>query len=219
MAIRREILVTGCPRSGASMITAALTACGAFGGEMSKRGMYSNDRIREELMKPYLLQAGYDPDGITKLPVTDDLFIPHNWNRRVYETLEHQEDTGDTWIYKDARVALTWPIWEHAFPNAKWVIVRRRTGDIVQSCMKTGYMTGRSTEDEWKEWVREHNNKFVEMIDHGLNCKVIWPERMVHGDYQQLYELCEWLGLEWNKDALNFIEPLLWGHKQKERSI
>ena len=154
MAIRQEILVTGCPRSGASMITAALTACGAFGGEMSKRGMFSNDRIREEVMKPYLKEAGYDPEGRKDIPITDNLMIPQNWHKRVWDILVDQGHNGRTWIYKDARIALTWPIWEHAFVNAKWVIVRRRTGDIVQSCMKTAYMTGRSTEEEWKQWVR-----------------------------------------------------------------
>jgi hypothetical protein len=217
MAIRREILVTGCPRSGASMITAALTACGAFGGEMSKRGMYSNDRIREELMVPYLMQLGCDPEGRLNLPVTDDLLIPQNWHRKVWDILVQQGYNGTAWVYKDARIALTWPVWEHAFPNAKWVIIRRRTGDIVQSAMKTGYMVERDTEEEWKEWVRQYNNKFVEMISSGLNCKVIWPERMVHGDYKQLYELCEWLGLKWNKEALNYMEPLLWGSRKKEK--
>jgi len=55
------------------------------------------------------------------------------------------------------------------------------------------------------------------MVTEGLNCKVIWPHRMVTGDYSQLYETIDWLGLKWNDKALNFIHPLLWGNKQKER--
>ncbi len=78
-------------------------------------------------------------------------------------------------------------------------------------------MTAYNTEKGWIEWVRQYEQRFVEMITEGLNCKIIWPERMVYGDYQQLYELCEWLGLPWKSEALNFIDPLLWGSRVKER--
>ena len=62
----------------------------------------------------------------------------------------------------------------------------------------------------WLWWVRQHEQRFVEMIQAGLNCKIVWPERMVNGDYSQLYETLEWLGLEWNSEVLNFIDPKLW---------
>jgi len=216
--MENPILITGASRSGTSMITAALNACGAFGGEMSKRGMYSNDRIREEIVKEYFQWLKVDPNGQYPLPQTKDLFIPMDWKSKIMSILREQGYSEGSWIYKDARSCLIWPIWNHSFPNAKWIIVRRRTGDIVKSCMHTGYMVGHSTEKGWIDWVREHEKKFVEMVTEGLNCKIIWPERMIHGDYYQLYELCEWLGLTWNKKALNFIDPLLWGSKQKERS-
>ena len=214
--MEHPILITGASRSGASMISAALNACGAFGGDMSKRGMYSNDRIREEIVKEYFDWMQVDPEGQFPLPLTKDLFIPMDWKSKIMGILESQGYTDGPWMYKDSRSCLTWPLWNHSFPDAKWVIVRRRTGDIVESCMKTGYMSGYSTKEGWIQWVREHENRFIEMMTEGLNCKIIWPERMVHGDYKQLYELCEWLGLPWNKEALTFIEPLLWGGKQKK---
>ena len=55
------------------------------------------------------------------------------------------------------------------------------------------------------------------MIEAGLNCKVVWPERMVSGDYQQIHETLEWLGLKWNKEVINWIDPLLWYNRKKER--
>jgi hypothetical protein len=54
------------------------------------------------------------------------------------------------------------------------------------------------------------------MITEGCNCKIIWPERMVDGDYDQLYELCDWLGLKWNNNSLKFIDTLLWKSRQKK---
>jgi hypothetical protein len=124
-----------------------------------------------------------------------------------------------------------WPAWHYAFPNAKWVLVRRRTGDIIQSCEKTAYMrafknaanreaVGTQTEDEgWRWWVHENEKRFVEMMNEGVNVKVIWPERMVHGDYQQLYDTLDWLGLKWTSDILNFIDPLLWSSRKKEGRV
>ncbi len=40
---------------------------------------------------------------------------------------------------------------------------------------------------------------------------------MVQGDYQQMYETLDWLGLPWNKEVIDWIDPLLWVSRQKER--
>jgi hypothetical protein len=130
-------------------------------------------------------------------------------------------------MYKGAKMVLVWPLWHYAFPNAKWIIVRRRTGDIINSCLKTSFMraftnlknqkkVGVETErDGWLWWVRWHEQRFVEMIQEGLNVKVVWPERMVTGDYQQLYEAIEWAGLDWSSEIYNFIDPKLWKARRK----
>jgi len=40
------------------------------------------------------------------------------------------------------------------------------------------------------------------------------------GDYKQLYETLDWVGLSWKSEILNFIDPLLWGSRKiKERRI
>ena len=55
------------------------------------------------------------------------------------------------------------------------------------------------------------------MIEAGLNCRIIWPERMVTGDYQQIYETIEWLGLRWNNAIPSIIDPLL--NKSREVAV
>jgi hypothetical protein len=62
----------------------------------------------------------------------------------------------------------------------------------------------------WKWWVHQFEKRFVEMIMEGVNCKVVWPHRMVYGDYQQMMETIEWLGLKWNSQVLSFVDPKLW---------
>jgi hypothetical protein len=189
------------------MIAATINMCGAFGGNMSKRGMYGNDRIREELVKLYL--------DMIKVNLE---YIPVNWGISISAIMEEEGYKQGAWMYKDSNICQMWKVWNYAYPDAKWVIVRRRTGDIVQSCMKTGYMTTYDTEEGWLGMVHDYEKKFVEMITEGLNVKIIWPERMVNGDYRQLFELCDWLALPWKKEALGFIDSLLWKSKQKERS-
>ena len=227
------ILITGCARSGTSMVAGVINLCGAFGGNMSgpnknnKKGMFENSVIRERVMKPYLLEMKADKMGQFPLPNIQKLKIPLDWKNSIENVFHEQGYQEGPWMYKGAKMTITWPVWHYAFPNAKWIVVRRRTGDIINSCLKTSFMrafanpvnrkrVGVETErDGWLWWVRQHEQRFVEMIQEGLNVKVVWPERMVTGDYQQMYEAIEWLGLEWSSEIYNFIDPKLWKARRK----
>ena len=229
MIDQSPILITGCPRSGTSMIANVINMCGAFGGIMSKRGMFGNDRIQNETVDSYFDSIKADRLGQFPLPAADDLSIPTKWKQNVESILLAQGYHKGPWMYKDSRLSLMWPIWNYAFPNAKWIIVRRRTGDIISSCMQTGFMkafgllenqkaVGATNEQEgWLWWVRQYEQRFVDMMTEGVNCKVIWPDRMVNGDYEQLYQTLDWLGLEWKSEVLNLIDPLLWHVRRKEK--
>ena len=229
------ILITGAARSGTSMVAGAIDTCGAFGGNLSgpnrnnRKGMFENARIRNQIVKPYLREIGMDPMCQFPLPDIPSLPIPNDWRERVENVIKDEGYRGEgSWYYKGAKACLLWPIWHHAFPNAKWIIVRRRTGDIIQSCLKTSFMRAFQREafrkavgvdneaDGWKWWVRRHEERFIEMITEGLNCKMVWPERMVQGDYQQIMETIDWLGLEWKSEVLSFIDPKLWKSRQKK---
>ena len=233
MIEKPPILITGCARSGTSMVAGVINLCGAFGGDMSgpnrnnRKGMFENHRIRNSVVKPYFRRIGVDPLGQYPLPDVNNLIIPTNWRQSIEQIIEQQGYKDGPWMYKGAKMVLFWPVWHYAFPNAKWVIVRRRTGDIINSCQKTGFMrafaleknrkaVGVETEaDGWKWWIHQHEERFREMMIEGPNVKIVWPERMVHGDYTQIYETLDWLGLEWKSEVLSFIDPLLWKARQK----
>lgn len=197
------------------MIAATINLCGAFAGDMSKRGMYCNDRIRELLVKPYLAKQGIDTEGIN--PLKDEIPLDSSWRENVNRILKSEGYIRGPWMYKDPRMAHMWKVWDYAYPNAKWLIVRRRTGDIIESCLKTKYMVAYDDREGWLEMVHAYEKRFIEMVTEGVNCKIIWPERMVNGDYTQIHEVCEWLGLPWKEEALNFINPLLWGRKERRK--
>lgn len=226
-------LVTGCARSGTSMVAGVINLCGAWGGKMSgpnrhnEKGMFENSTIRDSITKPYLREIGVDPLGQFPLPDTGKILIPANWRVKILQVLHDQGYPGGPWFYKGAKMCLMWPVWHFAFPTSKWVIVRRKTADIVNSCERTGFMrafnrsfaqraVGAKTSAEgWLWWVHQHEDRFREMIAAGLNVRIVWPERMVDGDYEQLQETIEWLGLPWNEEgAKAFIEPKLWKARQ-----
>lgn len=233
--MKEPILITGCARSGTSMVAGIINICGAFGGKTfgpnknNEKGMFENQTIRQAIVKPYFMQINADPLGQYPLPNIKKLAIPLDWKQRVEKAMIHDGYKDGPWFYKGAKMCLHWPVWDYAFPNAKWIIVRRRTGDIANSCLKTGFMKAYSSpavqkainvqneRDGWIWWVRQHEKRFVEMIQAGLNCKIVWPERMVDGDYSQMKEMLEWLGLEWKSEILDFIEPKLWKARQLKK--
>ena len=234
--MNEPILITGCARSGTSLVAGAINKCGAFGGNMSgpnhnnKKGMFENAHIRNDIVKPYLKKIGVDPMGQYPLPNVDSLMIPTDWKQRIQATITEEGYTNGPWMYKGAKMCLFWPVWHYAFPNAKWVLVRRKTPDIIRSCIRTGFMRAfqsvenqkavgaKSEEEGWLWWVREHEKRMAEMVNEGLNCKIVWPERMVRRDYAQLHETIEWLGLEWTNDVIDFIDPLLFHSRQNKET-
>lgn len=209
------IFVTGIERSGSSIIAKIINMCGAFTGQTTE--MMENKALKRLVDTYYVYDLKLPIFGQKPLPNTQQLKVPMDWKEKVDTLLEKQEYTSP-WMYKSNRLAQIWPVWNHAYPNAKWIIVRRRTGDIIQSCMKTGFMNAYVDQEGWKEWVRTHEKLFVEMIEAGLNCKVVWPERMVVGDYSQIYEMLDWLGLEWNEGIVTMVQSQLKNSIVKERS-
>jgi hypothetical protein len=205
------IFVTGADRSGSTMIAKILDLCKVSSG--SCNGMLENKVIVEA-------NADLLSEHFLSFPDTESLKIPYSWKAFI-DGVRLAQMNGSPWMVKHSSLARLWPVYHYAFPNAKWIIVRRRTGDIVHSCMKTGYMKEfkcplalqkleLTTEQEgWLWWVRRYEERFIEMMQAGLNCKIIWPERMVTGDYEQIFEMVDWVGLKWNNKIPSIIDPML----------
>lgn len=208
----QPILITGAKRSGSTFIARILSMCGAFGGACNN--MYENTVIHS--LHYEMLQ----PESI--IPKTDGIRIPFNWAELIELELEQEGwDKQTKYFIKNSLLALYWPVWDYAFPDAKWIIVRRRTGDVIQSCLKTGYLKTfknpevlktlnvDSEKEAWLWKIKQYEQKFVEMIQAGLNCRVIWPDRMADGNFLQIMEMVDWLGLKWNTKIPSVIYPLI----------
>ena len=229
------ILITGAARSGTSMIAGSIYLCGAFKGKTgqgniyNKKGMFENLRLREEIIKPFLSGMGADKLGQYPLPETNKIKMPVDISLKIKTIMRDEGWNGrDPWMWKCAKMSLVWPVWAFAFPRSKWVIVRREDKDIVQSCIKTGFMNklqrqevqrhigAKSDQEGWQWWVDRHKEKFAQIISAGVNVQTVWPEKLIEGDYSQLKDTVEWLGLEWDGSAVaDFIEPKLWKTRRK----
>jgi len=231
--MKEPILITGAARSGTSMVAGCVNLCGAFGGDMcgpnknNERGMFENHAIRNHIVKPYLRRIGADALG--QYPLPTETPTPTNWRELILDTMRKQGLREDMdWMYKGAKMTMHWRVWHAAFPNAKWIIVRRRTPDIIRSCERTGFMrafkhtkvqqaVGIDNEaDGWRWWVAQHEKQWQAMLEAELDVRQVWPERMVEGDYRQMQSLMDWLGLQWTTNVYQFIEPKLWKARQQK---
>lgn len=215
----RPILITGCARSGTSMVAGIINLCGIFGGIMSgptpnnKKGMFENARIRNEVVKQYLISIGSDPLGQKPLP--PDIYtgfpIPDLRNR-ILEILDGQGRNGKRWFYKGAKMCLIWKHWHDAFPEAQWIIVRRPDEQIADSCMRASFMRAYHDVSGWMKWIEYHKRRWEEMKK-SADCTEIWSDRIVKGDFSELKKALAHLDLEWTDRVIDFVEPVLYNIK------
>lgn len=197
------ILVTGLPRSGTSLVTGVIRACGAWTGETTgpsewnTKGNVENADIRENMVKPYLKRVPACPLGLRSLPIVGlpPIHSGACWRKGFEAYIRRQGYKPPAPIvYKDAKIALMWRQWAIAFPDAKWVIVHRNLDDVIASVMRATPMSKRFGGDpvvvrQWAIGYTMHVNSIPS------------PHRVKATD--DLRPLIAALGLEWNEQAVN----------------
>lgn len=222
----RPILITGCARSGTSMTAGIIHLAGAHGGDcfgttrFNRKGMFENKKIRQHLVKPFLRSINVDPLGQKPLPDIEAVKLVSNktveeWRSFVVNTMRSEGYNGNGhWFYKGAKMCLKWPVWQRAFPEARWIIVRRHSEDIVRSCLKTSFMKAYKTREGWLEWVEQHKERFLEMEAAGMDIQYVWPQKMIDFDLKEIKNVILKLGLDWDQQKVeDFIEPAYWSGK------
>jgi len=153
------------------MMGKALCDAGFFSGKTVKpdkdnpHGFFENAGIRREVVKAALQAAGADPLGVNRLP---QVYVPvFDLRERVESLLKGEGWRGEPWFYKETKLALMWPAWVAAFPDARWVIVWRDRDEIVDSCLRTGFMRQHSDDPRfWREWVDDYRARLNELRAH-----------------------------------------------------
>lgn len=216
------ILVTGLPRSGTSLVAGILALCGAWTGDTTppspwnRKGGFENEALKDRFVKPYLALDGVDPLGLDPLPrlAMPPLVAPEIWRQLVSGMVDELGlPPGQPWLFKDAKLALVWRQWAAAFPEARWLVVRRRRDGVVASALRAEPMARRLGYDwaRWKRWAHDYLAHLEELKAGVEGVVEVWPDRDVFGDPARMKPVVEGLGLTWRPEAVaDFVDARLW---------
>lgn len=226
--ITDPIIITGAQRSGASMTAGIIAACGAFSGQCftpegkERHSTFENLNIRNHIVRPFLSGIGADPNGQKPLPKIELCHAKAKtlgsvWRSRVLSIMKQDGWGGELaegwrWFVKSSSACLIWPLWAAAFPDAKWVIVRRGDKEVVRACLATAFMRAYHDDAGWSAWIATHRERFEEMKS-SMAPRVLefWPESIVRGELADARSMIGALGLNWHEDQVEeFMAPALW---------
>ncbi len=196
------IMIAGSACSGLDNIASVLHHAGLWSGiysfDKTRRSKYHpafiNGKILQEISRP-LMKCGRRGDifGQAYLPTKRD----RNWMNTKEEAdwlcknltsiiLKQGYEEGQ-WFIMCAKACLVWTVWNRAFPDAHWILVRRKKEDVIVDCLERPYMRAYRTEAGWGEWYDIHVECFNEMIcDLKKRIHIVWLEPVLSGDYNEL---------------------------------
>jgi len=207
------------------MVAGSLGICGAWLGKTVPAGNIANPKgffehivLREQVNKRILIQLDCDPLGVQRLPGLQSLPVIPELGDVICRIIEKEGyKPSQPWLFKDAKLTLTWPTFHAAFPDARWVLVRRSPDDIVRSCLNTPFMSQHSTDPElWHHWIKQYQLRLDQLRETVACSRDIQAEDLVHGNLEPLHALVDELDLTWKEKELgNFITTDHW-HGQKK---
>jgi hypothetical protein len=213
------IFIVGLPRSGTSLVAGLIKTCGAWSGSTvpagtyNPKGFFENKQIRDGINKPLLANLGGDEAGVTELPSLEDIPLSISLRSDIARVLAEQGFTGRSpWMFKDAKLSLTWPAFAAAFPKARWLIVNRQIDDVVDSCLRTPFMARHSKDPEfWREWAANYIYRIEALKASGAKFWQLDADLLISGELAQFQSVTRDLELTWNEKAIRgFISPNYW---------
>ncbi len=186
--------------------------------DFNPKGYYENLELGA-LIKSFLRQRGLDPLGQWPLPRTQHIVDEISEgaaltqvDARIRTILLDQGYTPTRpWMLKQVKLLLIWPVFATLFPTAKWVLVRRDSEKIYDSCMHASFMTRFKDRNGWKMWLDVHLQKLVEIQSSVNNVFEFWPDTAMGDNLDGVRSLIQFCGLEFKKTHVqNFIDPDLW---------
>jgi hypothetical protein len=215
----QTIFVVGCARSFTSMIGEILYRSGIFAGRIggtknphNPNGMFENLDLREKVVKPYLRKHGFDPRGQKPL-VNYNKHYPDNTIRSETIKILYSQGLkpGQSWFYKEPKLCMVWRAWNENFPNAYWVVVKRRLSDTAISCFNTRFLTAYNNSEEWFAWAAKHELALNALKSEVENVFEVWPEKILCGHFSEVRALCSFLGVAFrHKNISKCVNKKAW---------
>lgn len=186
------IFVTGVPRSGTSLTVKILQSLGARTGPVNV--LYENLGVRETVLKPLIKANGGDPLGQKSFP---DLGAVKGGNLREALASHIGVPIGPATLYKDPKVTLVWPAFVEAFPEAKWVIVRRDIESQIDALIRVPFITIHGNDREaWRAWVGEYEWR-LDRLAEKTGALIVRPVDFIN-DPEEFAPVAEYAGLRFD---------------------
>ena len=210
------VIITGTARSRTSMTTQILELSGLFLGDViqetksNPQRQLENHHIIKQVQKPHLKQYGFDHKGQNPLP-------PVKWHEpdpaRRTMVLNIMKKQGlkpkMKWGFKDTKPCLDWRTWNDAFPNAYWIVTERKDQDVIQSCLRTTFMTKYKDESGWQIYIDEHKKRFKDMFNNLERIYKLNTDDVVKFKFDVLEKIIKDIGLNWDYDKVKAqIKPI-----------
>lgn len=193
------VCIAGMHRSGTSMVTRLLHACGLFLGreeELAGPALDNPEGFWENLNfvglnEEILARCGGSWDALPALPAgwesgpeVEPLLGPARELVARYDRHRH-------WGWKDPRNSLTIPFWRRVVPSLKVVVCIRNPLEVARSLFVRGDATGDS---QLQLWLRYHR-QILSATPHA--CRIVTHYQSYFEDARaELRRVTDWLGLE-----------------------
>jgi len=177
------IIITGCPRSGTTLTSLVFQACGANFG---KTNALLEDVPFKRSLKKNLSFSGYD--FLAQHPIPETPLEPH-------KPLVFPKE-----IVKECKSVFFWEHIHEKFPDAKWVIVRRKQPEIASSCVRTSFMMRHKEHKDWFPMIRTYEKHLEDMKAH-VDFHEVWPKEFKNNpEDTSMRDAVEWCGYTWDED-------------------
>lgn len=217
--MKNLIFVTGAVRSGTSLVAGSLYHAGAWGMDERRDDMESRIFFYGDDKNP----KGYFEHNF----LIDDL--EHAARKKGAVNLQGRKTFEETVASIAARHSVPddrpvflkgysfiafdggigWQRWREAFPQAKWVVVRRDAEDINRSCIRK-YKRSDDLVHSKGRVLRSIPKLLADFDRAGTDYFEIWPFEEIDDPKLVAFKaLVSWAGLEWNDAVEEFIDPNL----------
>jgi len=210
--MRPPIIVVGGPRSGTTLTMRLLHKCGMQVGKLAAAHPLVEGPIRDQFYKPVLKRGGFDELAQKNLP-------PPGWNpgmpaeiafNSIVSLIGSEVDFDKPWGFKGVKGLLMWPLLYTAFPDANWVVVRRKRAEHVASLMRTSFMTAYSDKKGWNYYldlIEEHINSVLEGPAKTVE---FWPAYVRDRESGYVGGVISSTGVQWDERAMDVFDKKLY---------
>lgn len=232
----RICLVTGCEKTGTSLVGGLCDANGLFGGDReryirpvkyNRRGNFENRRIKEEILKPYLTPRGlYSVREAPSSMKGEDVdwfgmdIDPDELRSKILNIFRDEGWDGEAPLFIKQPCFVRMPKeMSLAFPEALWMLVRRDPQMAMWSRHYRNFTNNQPKEDgtfDVDDILRLASSSMDQIVEN-CNTVEVWPEDIAKGLWTPIRSCIEYAGGKWDQKASEkFYDPTAFHLKQNE---